>query len=146
MYMCCSRCLELLSPLYWRKNIFSLPPLPLTPPPFPLPLPPPLQRLRHLHYYLWILAYGRDPIEEGEPVEEKTEGADGEMDTIKRGKEKKTDSILPETNFPWAKAVDKLPQSSKGEGWVQFSELHHRIPLSLWLILIKMYKGVAVSD
>ena len=57
----------------------------------------------------------------------------------------KLDLILPETNYPWARAVSRLPQSSKGEGWLQFSEVHHYMPLSLWLIVIKLYRGKAVS-
>ena len=116
---------------------------------------PSLQRLRHIHYYLWILAFGRDSIEEGsEPEREETDPHQARQDTDtatteRREKEEveqqKLDLILPETNYPWARAVHRLPRSSKGEGWLQFSEVHHYMPLSLWLIIINMYRGKAVS-
>ena len=75
--------------------------------------------------------------------------ASGETDTTckkEKEEEQKLDPILPETNFPWAKAVHKLPQSLKGEGWLQFSEVHHYMPLSLWLIIINMYRGKDVRN
>jgi hypothetical protein len=113
-----------------------------------------LQRLRHIHYYLWILAFGRDSIEGSEPEREKTDPQakqDTGAATVKRREkeeaaQKKLDLILPETNYPWARAVHRLPQSSKGDGWLQFSEVHHYMPLSLWLIIINMYRGKAVSS
>ena len=123
------------------------------PPPSPS-LPPSLQRLRHIHYYLWILAFGRDSIEEGSGPERETTDPQARQDTgaattKRREKEEvaqqKLDLILPETNYPWARAVNRLPRSSKGEGWLQFSEVHHYMPLSLWLIIINMYRGKAVS-
>ena len=127
------------------------PSLPLSLPPS---LPPSLQRLRHIHYYLWILAFGRDSIEEGSEPERETIDPPASQDTgaattNRREKEEvaqqKLDLILPETNYPWARAVNRLPRSSKGEGWLQFSEVHHYMPLSLWLIIINMYRGKAVS-
>ena len=60
-------------------------------------------------------------------------------------RERLYESILPETNFPWAKAVRKLPLSSKGRGWIEFTQLHNHMPLSLWLVMMKMYSGSAVS-
>ena len=79
--------------------------------------------------------------------EEKTsEEADTACKREKEDGEQKLDPILPETNFPWAKAVHKLPQSPKGQGWLQFSEVHHYMPLSLWLIVINMYRGKDVRE
>ena len=72
------------------------------------------------------------------------EKLDGGTD-VQEARGQSVDLILPEINFPWAKVVHKLPQSSKGEGWVQFSDLHHHMPLSLWLIMVKVYRGSAVS-
>ena len=128
----------------------SLPPSP-SPCPFLLPssflsltlsLSPLLsQRLRHLHYFMWILANGKENCDATAPTEGLEE--DGGEDIAM--KEESSDIILSETNFPWAKVVSKLPVCSKGEGWIRFNDIHHYMPLSLWLILIKIYKGNSVS-
>ena len=82
--------------------------------------------------------------EEEEEEEEDEEKMETEGPPSKQ--RKSVFSSLPESSFPWAKVVQRLPLSPKGEGWVQFSQLHHHLPLSLWLILIKVYKGIDVSD
>lgn len=99
------------------------------------------QRLRHLHYFMWILANGKENCDATAQTEGQVE--DGGEGFAK--KQENSDIILSETNFPWAKVVSKLPVCSKGEGWIRFNDIHHYMPLSLWLILIKIYKGNSVS-
>ena len=103
------------------------------------------------------MAFGSGPIEDSsEPDGERKEmmeATDGEsLVAVKEKKEREEhglDSILPETNFPWAKAVQRLPRfpsAPREDGWLRFSEVHHYMPLSLWLIIMKMYSGQAVGS
>ena len=74
--------------------------------------------MRHLHYFLWVLAYGYGQ-EEG--------GAGGVV----------WESIpLSLYHFPWAKAVKQLPSpSSLGQGWVDLKDIVANMPFVLCIIL-----------
>lgn len=87
-----------------------------------MPLPPPnLQRLRHFHYFLWVLAHGYSP---GEGV---VAGED------QRGS-------LSLHHFPWAKVVHQLAPSSSapGKGCIEFRKVLANMPIALWMILFKL--------
>ena len=88
------------------------------------------QRLKHFHYYLWILAHGYFSESDSHSKEEPQPDADSAFS-------------LPEANFPWALAVNRLRPPSKGVGWINFNDICQHIPLSLCVILMKIYSGVS---
>lgn len=79
------------------------------------------QRLKRLHYYLWILAHGCD---ETTP----TTGSEVTDDTTLRA--------LPTINFPWVTMVTQLPPSGRGSGWLSYNDIIPNMPLSLFCLLM----------
>ena len=87
---------------------------------------PILQRLRHLHYYLWVLAYGC-----GQEV-----GVADESGPL---------SLY---HFPWVQAVSQLLSPSpqgEGEGWLEFGYVLTNMPFVLCTLLFIYYGGRSVS-
>ena len=81
------------------------------------------QRLRHFHYFLWVLVHGYGP-----------EGGEG-----KRGP-------LSLNHYPWAKVVSQLHPGSSGSRWISFKDIISNMPLALWTIIIKPYSGVSKTN
>ena len=85
----------------------------------------PLQRLKHLHFYLWLIAYGYGPRDV--PGESSTSGPSAQL--------------LEE--FTWMEVVEKAPTLSSGPGWISMVELVEGMPLILALFLMPIYIGVS---
>ena len=80
-----------------------------------------LQRLRNLHYFLWVQAYGQ-------------EGGVARMGG---------NVPLSQHHYPWAKVVKQLPSSSLGKGVLDVNDIIINMPLSLCTILFS--SGVSVG-
>ena len=90
-------------------------------------------RIKHFHFYLWILAFGFEPAED-EVQDEET----------------RNESMFPEMLYPWIQAVKKLPVRSSGCGLVSYNDVLFHMPLSLMIILNQSLRGgvitIIVSD
>ena len=81
-------------------------------------------RIKHFHFYLWILAFGFEPAED-------------EIQDEETGHE----SMFPEMLYPWIQAVKKLPVRSSGCGLVSYNDILFHMPLSLMIILNQSLRG-----
>ena len=81
-------------------------------------------RIKHFHFYLWILAFGFEPAED-EVQDEET----------------RNESMFPEMLYPWIQAVKKLPVRSSGCGLVSYNDVLFHMPLSLMIILNQSLRG-----
>ena len=82
------------------------------------------QRLKRLHFYLWILAHG---------FHDATPTAGSEVTDEGSGSRHHT---LPTLSFPWVAMVTQLPPSGQGSGWLSYNDIIPNMPLSLFCLLM----------
>ena len=98
------------------------------------------QRLKHLHFYLWVLAHGYSKTTPtvgskvtGPNTTPETEEGDG-GEAIPNSSS--TPHTLPATSFPWVAMVTQLPPSGRGSGWLSHCDIVPNMPLSLFGLLM----------
>ncbi len=87
------------------------------------------QKLKLLHFYLWVLGHGYGSI------------------TMTTG-EGHTSCHAPSPQllriYPWMLVVDKIPElTAKGPGWLSIADVLESMPLLLTIQLMPIYSGVS---
>ena len=77
------------------------------------------QRIKHFHYYLWILVNGFGKVQDEMGVSDDD-----------------TPFSLPEIHYPWINAVSQLPSCEDGS--ISYGDILYNIPLSLFFMLKKI--------
>ena len=101
------------------------------------------QRLKRLHFFLWLQAYG---VSETTPtVGSEVKAANGDVeDEGTSTSEAVTSSALPPpitNNYPWVTMVTQLPQNRRGPGWLGYNDIIPNMPLSLFTFLMPTLAG-----
>lgn len=106
------------------------------------------QKLKHFHFYLWILAHGFN-----ETTPTRSEVATNEPSTSSGVNRSQTAEsagahphVLPSASFPWVTAVTQLELGGRGPGWLCYNDIMRHMPLSLCGILMAILISGKVSS
>ena len=115
------------------------------------------QKMKHFHFYLWILAHGlsettptRSEVTTNEPSTSRIvnnsqpNDQDGSESSHSHTVTTSTPHILPSASFPWVATVTQLALGGRGPGWLCYNDIIPNMPLSLCGILMSNLVGGGV--